>query len=426
MLDDNNFTNMQKNQKNNIKSNSHKRVSSKNNDLKLSHVIVGCSILIVAMTIFFPKSTSSKESLAADVSNNIDNNFELNRHRLNIQNIISENADINRVKEQVTEARDVEFETTYNNTPSLPKGEEVIMQEGILGKDNVTVVKTYDSGNFIEEIILSKVKLQDPVPKIINLGTSEFLSKHKIHVGDTLYLIHDGILKESGDGSSNDIAGIKKYLDVKLIDLSNDDWCKVAFDNIEGYIKTSDLTSSYTTPNIVEKNRIQRILLKVNIDMPLNKESGLTLNDYKKIFTNLPSDSNNVFEENYATFYNVEKKYNINGIFLASIAIHESGWGTSEIANEKHNLFGYGSYDETPYSSSFEFDTYSDCIETVAKSLVKYYLNPSGTIIYNGEIATASYYNGSTLYGVNTRYASDSQWHEKVYNYMETLYNRLQ
>ncbi len=426
MLDDNNFTNMQKNQKNNIKSNSHKRVSSKNNDLKLSHVIVGCSILIVAMTIFFPKSTSSKESLAADVSNNIDNNFELNRHRLNIQNIISENADINRVKEQVTEARDVEFETTYNNTPSLPKGEEVIMQEGILGKDNVTVVKTYDSGNFIEEIILSKVKLQDPVPKIINLGTSEFLSKHKIHVGDTLYLIHDGILKESGDGSSNDIAEIKKYLDVKLIDLSNDDWCKVAFDNIEGYIKTSDLTSSYTTPNIVEKNRIQRILLKVNIDMPLNKESGLTLNDYKKIFTNLPSDSNNVFEENYATFYNVEKKYNINGIFLASIAIHESGWGTSEIANEKHNLFGYGSYDETPYSSSFEFDTYSDCIETVAKSLVKYYLNPSGTIIYNGEIATASYYNGSTLYGVNTRYASDSQWHEKVYNYMETLYNRLQ
>ncbi len=49
----------------------------------------------------------------------------------------------------------------------------------------------------------------------------------------------------------------------------------------------------------------------------------------------------------------LKKKYNINGIFLASIAIHESGWGTSQIANDKNNLFGYGSYDATPYESSF-------------------------------------------------------------------------
>ena len=398
----------------------------KNSDLKLSHIIIGCSVLIISMAIFFPKNNSSKESFAAEPSINAMTEFELNRHRLNIQNIISENADINRVKEQVVEAREVEFETTYNNTPSLPKGEEIIVQEGILGKDNVTVIKTYENGNFIEEIILSKEKLLDPIPKIINLGTSEFLAKHKIHIGDTLYLVSDALLKESADSSSKDLAEIKKSLDVKLLELPSEEWCKVSFDTIEGYIKTSDLTSSYTTPNIVEKNRIQRILLKVNIDMALNKVSGLTLNDYKKIFTDLPGDNNHIFEDNYMVFYNVEKKYNINGIFLASIAIHESAWGSSQIATEKHNLFGYGSYDETPYASSFEFDTYSDCIETVAKSLVKYYINPSGTIIYDGEIANAWYYNGPTLSGVNTRYASDSQWHEKVYSYMEMLYNRLQ
>ena len=400
--------------------------SLKNSDLKLSHIIIGCSVLIISMAIFFPKNNSSKESFAAEPSIDAMTEFELNRHRLNIQNIISENADINRVKEQVVEAREVEFETTYNNTPSLPKGEEIIVQEGILGKDNVTVIKTYENGNFIEEIILSKEKLLDPIPKIINLGTSEFLAKHKIHIGDTLYLVSDALLKESADSSSKDLAEIKKSLDVKLLELPSEEWCKVSFDTIEGYIKTSDLTSSYTTPNIVEKNRIQRILLKVNIDMALNKVSGLTLNDYKKIFTDLPGDNNHIFEDNYMVFYNVEKKYNINGIFLASIAIHESAWGSSQIATEKHNLFGYGSYDETPYASSFEFDTYSDCIETVAKSLVKYYINPSGTIIYDGEIANAWYYNGPTLSGVNTRYASDNQWHEKVYSYMEMLYNRLQ
>ena len=159
--------------------------------------------------------------------------------------------------------------------------------------------------------------------------------------------------------------------------------------------------------------------------MELNRVSGLTLNDYKKIFTGLPNDTNKIFENNYQTFYNIEKKYNINGIFLASMAIHESGWGTSQIANYKKNLFGYGSYDNTPYESSFEFSDYSEGIETVAKSLVKYYLNPSGTKIYDGETAAGWYYNGPTLSGVNTRYASDQDWHTKVFNYMQTLYNRL-
>ncbi len=395
------------------------------NDIKLSHIITGCSILVISMALFFPKNISFKESYAkSDTPENI-SEYELNRHRLNMQSIISENAGMDRVKEQVVEEREVEFETTYNNNGSLPKGEEVVLQEGIPGKDSVTAVKTYENGNFVEEIILAKEKILDPTPKIIDLGTSEFLAKHKIHIGDTIYLVNTANLKESADDSSKDVAEIKRSLDVKLLELPSEDWCKVSFDGIEGYLKTSNLTSSYTTPNIVEKNRIQRILLKVNIDMELNKTSGLTLNDYKKIFTGLPSDTNKIFEDNYQVFYNMEKKYNLNGIFLASMAIHESAWGTSQIAKDKKNLFGYGAYDNTPYESSYEFSSYEEGIETVAKSLVKYYLNPAGTKIYDGETAAAWYFNGPTLAGVNTRYASDTEWHKKIFNYMESLYNRL-
>lgn len=394
-------------------------------DLKLSHIITGCSILIIAMAVLFPKNTSFKESYAKVEEPENVSEYELNRHSLNIQNIISENSDMDKVKEQVIEERDVQFETTYNNNPTLPKGEEVTVQEGVLGKNNVTAVKTYENGEFVEEIILNKEKLVEPTPKIIDLGTSEFLAKHKVHLGDIMYLVNASKLKESADDTSNDIAEIKESLDVKLLELPSEEWCKVSFDNIEGYLKTSNLTSPFTTPNIVEKNRIQRILIKVNINMELNKSSGLTLNDYKKIFTGLANDKNGIFQNNYSVFYNMEKKYNINGIFLAAMAIHESGWGTSEIASDKKNLFGYGSYDSTPYESSYEFSDYSEGIETVAKSLVKYYLNPPGTKIYDGETAAAWYYNGPTLSGVNTRYASDTEWHKKVYSYMELLYNRL-
>ena len=377
------------------------------------------------MALFFPKDLSFSESYAKSDSSTEVANYELNRHRLNMQNIISENAGMDRVKEQVTEDRDVEFETNYNDNPTLPKGEEVINQEGVLGKDRVTVVKTYENGTFVEETILAKETLTEPTPKIIDRGTSEFLAKHKVHIGDTMYLVNSDTLKGSPEDTANAVADVKKSLDVKLLELPSEDWCKVSFDGVEGYIKTSNLTSAYTTPNIVEKNRIQRILLKVNIGMELNRTSGLTLNDYKTIFTGLPNDTNKIFQNNYQAFYNADKQYNINGIFLASIAIHESAWGTSQIAKDKYNLFGYGSYDETPYESSLDFTSYEECIDTVAKSLVKYYLNPSGTKIYDSETAAGWYYNGPTVEGVNTRYASDDEWHEKVYNYMELLYNRL-
>ncbi|MCI8636982.1 MAG: hypothetical protein HFJ36_03910 [Clostridia bacterium] len=400
--------------------------SYKNSDLKLSHIIIGCGVLIVGLAVFFPKNTSFTQSYAKEETVEKISEYELNRHRLNMQSIISENTDMDRVKEQATEEREVEFKTEYNNNPSLPKGEEIITQDGIVGKENVTVIKTYENGNFIEETILSKESIIQPTSKLIDVGTSEFLAKHKIHIGDTMYFIDNANLKKEAGDDKEDVAEIKKYLDVKLLELPNEEWCKVSFDTVEGYIKTSNLTSSYTTPNIIDKNRIQKLLIKVNIDMELNKASGLTLNDYKKIFTGLPKDTNKIFQDNYTAFYNAEKKYNINGIFLASIAIHESGWGTSQIANDKKNLFGYGSYDATPYESSFEFEDYSEGIYTVAKSLVKYYLNPSGTKIYDGETAAAWYYNGPSLKGVNTRYASDPEWHLKVYSYMETLYNKLQ
>lgn len=405
--------------------------STKNNntyktaDLKLSHIIIGCSVLIVGMAIFFPKNISLKESYAKEETLQAASEYELNRHRLNMQSIISENAGMDRVKEQVLEEREIEFETNYNNNATLPKGEEIITQEGVNGKENVTAVKTYENGNFVEEIILAKEKLQDPTPKMIDIGTSEFLAKHKVHLGDIMYFVNASNLKKEANDSSENVAEVKQCLDVKLLELPSEEWCKVSFDNIEGYIKTSNLTSSYSTPSIVEKNRIQRILIKVNIDMELNKPSGLTLNDYKKIFANLPNDKNNIFKDNYSVFYNLEKKYGINGIFLASMGIHESNWGTSQIAQDKKNLFGYGSYDNTPYESSFEFETYAEGIETVAKSLVKYYLNPSGTKIYDGEVAAAWYYNGPTLVGVNTRYATDKDWHKKVFNYMDMLYNKL-
>ena len=69
------------------------------------------------------------------------------------------------------------------------------------------------------------------------------------------------------------------------------------------------------------------------------------------------------------------------------MGIHESQWGTSRIAMDKKNLFGYGAYDSDAYTYSFEFEDYTEGIELVAKVLVKHYLNTTGTPVYDGGIS---------------------------------------
>ena len=88
-------------------------------------------------------------------------------------------------------------------------------------------------------------------------------------------------------------------------------------------------------------------------------------------------------------------------------------------------MFGYGAYDNDAYGSSYTFTTYQEGIDLVAKIFVKYYINPAGTPIYDGEIAQAKYYNGPTVSGINVRYASDPEWHTKVFSIMEDLYQKL-
>ncbi len=400
--------------------------------IKLSNLLIVLVILILVIIAIFPMNVFSVET--GNTSENSDEvvetasaptNFEINRKALNMQKIISENSSFEKVKEQVSEEREIEYDIQTQQNPSLPRGEQVVLQEGIMGKEDVSLVKTYENGEFIEEIILAKKTIEEPTPQILDIGTSDFLADLNIHIGDVVYLNKNATLRKEASETSESVAEIKNYIDVKLLELLNEDWCKVSFDTIEGYLPTDVLTSSTKTPSIVEKNRIQRILINVNIEMELNKSTGLTLKDYQKIFKGLPNDTTGIFEENAEVFYNMDKKYNVNGIFIASIAIHESAWGTSQIAEDKNNLFGYGSYDDTPYESSYEFDSFAEGVETVTKSLVKYYLNPAGTKIYNGETASAWYYNGPTVEGVNQRYASDPDWHTKVYSYMEMLYNRL-
>jgi beta-N-acetylglucosaminidase len=74
---------------------------------------------------------------------------------------------------------------------------------------------------------------------------------------------------------------------------------------------------------------------------------------------------------------------------------------------------------------SYTFETYEYGIDLVAKMLTKYYINAPGTAIFDNQEAVGSYYNGSTIEAVNIRYASDTEWHTKVFNIMKSLYSKI-
>ncbi len=351
--------------------------------------------------------------------------FEQNAEELDILNIISENISVTTKKELVVGEREVDFEIVKEDNPDLPKGEEIITIPGVKGKEEVTYIRTYENDNLISEIETGIEPLEPIVDQVVQVGTSEFLAKHKVHLEDTMYVTENVELKQKADSISTTICTIDQSLDVKLLELSGE-WCKVSFDETNiGYVKASKLASEYTIPDIAQKCRVKRILKTVNFDMKLNKPSGLNLSEFNKILKDT-KDKENIIKDNANIFFELEEKYNVNGVFIAAIAIHESNWGTSKIASDKKNLFGYGAYDRDPYEYSVTFETYEEGIETVTKWLVNNYLNESGTEIYDNNKAAGKFYNGATVSGVNKRYASDKNWATKVFSIMEKLYGKLQ
>ena len=382
--------------------------------------IIGILFLILFATSIHSNyifATSEEEKVAI-------NTFEENNSKLNIMNIISNNISDYTTKEIITKEIDVEYETEYIDNNSMPKGEERVLQPGKFGQVDQTVIKTYENGELISESVISEILKKEPTKQVIERGTSEFLFNKKVHIGDTVYTTEKIILYEKPSEDEKAICYVHQYIDVKLLSEENG-WCFIKVDGIDGYIRGDYITSVSLNPEIVELSRKKRIAISVKFDMEVNKPSGLTKNDFIKVLSGHQEDTEKIFEQNASLFYEIEQKYNVNGLFLASMGIHESNWGRSNIAKQKRNLFGYGSYDSSAFESSYTFESYQYGIELVAKVLSKYYLNEPGTIIYDGETAVGSYYNGPTISGVNTRYASDQNWANRVFSIMEKLYNKI-
>lgn len=397
----------------------------------LVSIIAIAIVIAIIFGIYLTKNISyASESQNKTVAVEIPITPQDKSKKINIEEIVENNTKNQKVEVLEEQEIDVEFTTQYIENSSLAKGKIQVLQEGVDGKQNAVLKNVYEGDEIISSVQVSSRITKASVDKIVQVGTAAFSSNYVPVVGDELKATSTTLtIRLNPDENSDKVVTINKG-DKVVLKAKQNDWYYVSYDNYLGWAKSDSL--EYVDPNGTgdgDENNIQytkeQLSQNLGFSMLLNKPSGLTLDQFKQIFENDSNDKNNVFKDNAEYFYYVESQYNINGIFVAAVAIHESGWGTSSISKNKKNLFGYGAYDSDPSGSAYTFQSYAEGIDLVSRVFVKYYLNPKGTPIYGGETATGTYYEGATLTAVNKRYATDKNWANAVFKWMTYLYNKL-
>lgn len=104
-------------------------------------------------------------------------------------------------------------------------------------------------------------------------------------------------------------------------------------------------------------------------------------------------------------FKDAEAEFGINALFLIAVAGHESGFGTSAIAREKNNLFGFQATDNDPSGNAAAYPSIEASIDAAARLFAEKYVT--------GDYERGPF-PGNKQEGVNVFYASDPYWGEKV------------
>lgn len=398
------------------------------------HIKLICVMSLITMIAFICNRMLNSETSYA-VSQELEpykveeKEYKLIEQNINLEQIIEQNK--NQQEEQIEiEETELEYTTTYQSSEELPKDTIQVLQEGKIGKQQQITKKVFEKGELIKEELVGTKVVTSPINKIVLVGTANYKNNYKVKAGDTLYVTSNTLdVRMEPSETSQRVIVLNQKDKVNLVKMQNE-WYEITYGNYSGWVKKDCLT--YINPNMPEEGSgasggytKAQLCAKLNKNMKLNTPSGFTLEQFKKVLSNNEKDSNKIFQNHAQYFYYIEKQYKINGIFVAAVAIHESNWGTSKLATAKKNLFGYGAYDRDPYNSAYTFTSYAEGIDLLGRVFMKYYLNPAGKKIYGSEVATGTYYNGSTLQSVNKKYATDSNWGSSVYKWMEYLYNRL-
>ncbi len=292
------------------------------------------------------------------------------------------------------------YGTAYTKLIKIPKG-TVISSVKMVGnwyEVSYKGIKGYVYNSYMP-LVPTKISVNSPVNPPVNTSNGMY------------YVVLDDLnMRQSGEGSSV-LAVIPNGTSVKSTGKILNDWYEVIYNGKTGY---------------VYKSYVKEYKLTDYRFIDLRTQSTVTakqINNY--ISANVKGKPSVLLNKGQA-FIDAGKKYGLNALYLAAHAIHESGFGTSNISLGKNNLFGYGAYDATPFVGAYRFSTVEQCINYVAQKMKADYLNPKGA---HFEGALLGYRTNdskgtrvpSKSIGMNYWYASDPNWGNGIARHMQNI-----
>ncbi|MFF2877252.1 SH3 domain-containing protein [Gottfriedia sp. NPDC057991] len=254
--------------------------------------------------------------------------------------------------------------------------------------------------------------------RAVDFGKSDVVTI--TNITDTTYITTSELnIRQTYDASSPLLTVIPVNMIIIATDKASNNWYKVSYNGKTGYVFGSYIKQVKTGDPMTSRDSYQFIDLRTPSPV-----TATQINTY--IASNVKSGAKSILTNQGQLFIDAGNKYGINALYLAAHAIHESGFGTSQISLGKNNLFGFGSYDATPYIASYKFMSVQENVEYIARSIKSTYLNPSNWK-YHGAYLGFSTKDMSNVRidaaseGMNFYYATDPNWGNLIAQHMQKI-----
>lgn len=139
--------------------------------------------------------------------------------------------------------------------------------------------------------------------------------------------------------------------------------------------------------------------------LPLRSTTDISGNVFDRYLVSL-GKSNSVMIGNGQSFVDAQNEYGVNALMVFAMACLESGYGTSNYAINRNNLFGWNAYDADPGMASY----YGSVASAVAQHMslnLRGYLDITDGRFFGSHV-------GNKGSGFNVKYASDPYWGIKI------------
>lgn len=115
------------------------------------------------------------------------------------------------------------------------------------------------------------------------------------------------------------------------------------------------------------------------LNRPLNQPSGVTAEDIDLLIAKeieKRGADNTILEVGMGKYFiEAEEKTGVDALYWYAHAMHESGYGTSDIVKAKNNWYGWGAVDSNPMGGAWAFDDKGTAIVETAEKIAANYQN---------------------------------------------------